>query len=252
MRPSRELVLFVHGFAGDAAGTWRQVVELWPKNRPGQDLVFYGYDSVHQQINYSGSELRDFLNAFLAHPAQVINPTLQHLGPRHPWILRDSAFRYSKVVLVAHSLGAVLVRRALLESQNEPWLGMSRVIWFAPAHKGALLWKLILTSVTGVRFGEVVGAAAKFRFKALEGLEKGSRELDDLEKETLEVLGKIQGRLEPLVAAVDVWAQGDGIVIQASFAKDPPPVKFPGRGHVNVCKPSATFSRPMDEIEKIL
>jgi hypothetical protein len=120
--------------------------------------VFYGYDSVHQQVNYSASEFRDFLTAFLAGPAASINPTIQHLTQKHPWLQRDAAFRYTSVVLVAHSLGAIVVRGALLESLSQSWLDTVRLVLFAPAHKGAFVWKLLLTSLTGVRFGQVIGS----------------------------------------------------------------------------------------------
>src|SRR5262249_32167601 len=113
LAPTERLVVFVHGFGGDALGTWRQFSDLWPRGKAGYDLVFYGYDSLRRQALYSGDELREVLEAFLPAPAAMINPTIEHLAHVHAGILR-LAFSYRRIVFVAHSLGAVVVRQALV------------------------------------------------------------------------------------------------------------------------------------------
>jgi pimeloyl-ACP methyl ester carboxylesterase len=254
LAPTEQLAVFVHGFGGDALGTWRQFSDLWPRGRAGYDLVFYGYDSLHRQALYSGDELREFLEAFLAAPAAMINPTIEHLTHVHPRILRP-AFTYRKVVFVAHSLGAVVVRQALVEAeQNKPaWITRSELALFAPAHKGAHVIRLVFTGLTGIPFGPLLTSLVQTRISALEGLQKGSTELNGLETRTLEAIGA-RGNLplEPLRAGKVVFPEYEQIVIQDHFGKDVGANTSPGCRHTDVCKPQHDFMDPIKAVEPLL
>ena len=48
LQPQRKAVLFIHGFSGDALGTWSDFPVLMPGRAScaGRDLFFYGYDGL--------------------------------------------------------------------------------------------------------------------------------------------------------------------------------------------------------------
>jgi pimeloyl-ACP methyl ester carboxylesterase len=134
------LVIFVHGFGGDPIDTWTQfptVLRSEPK-LADCDFIFYGYDGLTTQANTSAALFDDFLRHYLANPADVINSW-------HPINFARPAFSYAKIVIAAHSLGAVVARRALLridrvrtrDQHVAPWLSRLRIVLYAPAHHGA-------------------------------------------------------------------------------------------------------------------
>lgn len=250
--PTRKLVVFVHGFGGDALGTWRQFSDLWPPGDAGYDLVFYGYDSLRQQVIYSGSELREFLETFLAAPADMINPTVEHLTAINPGILRR-AFTYQKVVFVAHSLGAIIIREALVEAEQNhpPWMTGSELVLFAPAHKGAFATKVALAGLTGVPFAHAIVSLVTLKVRALADLDEKS--LEPLEKRTLDAINARGARaLEPLRASTVVFPMYDSVVEQKPFGRDAGAKTFPGCGHSDVCKPRPDFTDPIDVVEPLL
>src|SRR5713226_7104842 len=72
--------------------------------------------------------------AMCTRPSVIVNGTLR------PELHRKAEFQYGSVVVVAHSLGAVVARQALLdldEDRNPKWLNKISLVLFAPAHMGA-------------------------------------------------------------------------------------------------------------------
>jgi pimeloyl-ACP methyl ester carboxylesterase len=253
--PSGEVVIFVHGFGGNAISTWRQFIEFWPMGRAGCDLVFYGYDSLYPQVGYSAAELREFLEQFLAAPANWINPTVAHINTSLWNCTRSDDFQYKRIIIVAYSLGAVIARRALLDAGEKElkWISRTRLVLFAPAHKGAKISKLFFGALTGVPFSAPLVSLVKLGFRSLEGLDEKSAELEKLEEDTLSAIVKRGNRdLEPLKAAAVVFPKGDLTVIQVRFAKDSPEITFPNCGHVDCCKPRPDFWRPIEMIDGVL
>src|SRR5438105_9623963 len=129
--PTTSLIIFVHGFGGSAVGTWRDFPGSLRSQLRGSDLVFYGYDGEHARAGISAGLLKKHMNVFLDHPDKVFNESMLMM------VQRD-AFQYETITVVAHSLGAIVSRLALVEAFNEkqPWVNAIRLILFAPAHRG--------------------------------------------------------------------------------------------------------------------
>lgn len=108
--PTGDVVVFVHGFNGHPLRSWMEFPIHLPSLRPGADLIFYGYDGRYASVVASALILEQFLSSLMSSPAALVNPTVQkHLH-------RSDSFRYRRLFLIAHSLGAVVTRRALLEA----------------------------------------------------------------------------------------------------------------------------------------
>lgn len=243
--PVGRAVVFVHGFGGEALGTWDQFATLLPlqPQAAGRDLFFYGYDSLVAQAPVSAAELRDFLQTLWTDPvAGVILPSVQDARRADP------AFRYNHVTLVAHSLGAVVVREALVQAAMDtppaPWLKDVSLVLFAPAHTGAAILDLANEALGAMpaRFGAAAAAGAKAYAQVLRDLERGSDMLEKLRDDTDELLGK---GYDSLRAKVVVLGQKDRIVQAVRFCKDPGPTIVADKGHIGVCKPDAGYPAPL-------
>ncbi len=243
--PVGRAVVFVHGFGGEALGTWDQFATLLPlqPQAAGRDLFFYGYDSLVAQAPVSAAELLDFLQALWTDPVtRVIQPTLQDARRADP------GFRYMHVSLVAHSLGAVVVREALVQAAMDtppaPWLKDVSLVLFAPAHTGAVILDLANEALGAMpaKFGAAAATGAKAFVPVLRDLEPGSDMLDKLRDDTDDLLG--QGH-DSLRAKVVVLGKKDRIVQAVRFCKDPGPRIVPDKGHIGVCKPDTGYLDPL-------
>jgi pimeloyl-ACP methyl ester carboxylesterase len=101
---SREVaIIFVHGFTGDAAATWGEIPDLLSKypTLSGWDLYGFGYQSERRidllHIWSSDARLEEISTELISLPQ--LN-------------------RYRRVALVAHSMGGLVVQRALVRSPD--------------------------------------------------------------------------------------------------------------------------------------
>ena len=134
VQPNRKALLFIHGFNGDAVKTWSDFHELLPE-RPKftcHDIVFYGYDGLRAEMNASAAIFRAFLDKLLMATKSFLADNLP------PSAQRADDFGYDELVIVAHSLGAVISRRALLDAtrNKSEWVARTKLVLYAPAHKG--------------------------------------------------------------------------------------------------------------------
>ncbi len=237
----RTLALFVHGFGGGADSTWPLFPSLLPL-APGAvdfDFVFYRYDGVSTQANSSAMEFFTFLDHFLREPLPAIR---RSLGANR----RPRGFRYQRVLFVGHSLGSVVVRRALLigrkaaakDLKTRAWLSTARMVLIAPAHRGAYAAALASELLTDLPWflGRLLGYLGKYRSPLIEELKPGSVVLDDLSRETVQALVEEPGAGH-LVARRVFWARNDRVVINAEFGADPLPIQLDDRDHFTICKP---------------
>lgn len=251
INPSGKLIVFVHGFRGDAVKTWIDFPGLLPANPncAGSDIFYYGYDGAETRADNSAKLLYDFVDDLCFRPAGVINPTLPPGAPPRP-----ANFAYNKITLVAHSLGAVVTRRALLYAHNDkpkrPWLPKVHLVLFAPAHLGSDIVRLYLgtLAIFVPRIGAVENAL-KLAYPVLIDLEVGSPTLAQLVADVAQATNKGKKNGYLLAKAV-IRGTRDRVVTPLPFGTDAAPTVLPGKGHRDVCKPSFLFPVPINELAK--
>jgi len=253
--PCGRVIVFVHGFTLKPHNTWVDFPMLAPglPKCHGADLVFYQYNCLTTQPTSSGGVLRQFMQLLWQDAAAISNAVLPST------VHRPAGFRYQSLTLVAHSLGAVVTRyamvSALLANPNpDPWVSQTKLILFAPAHKGAAITRLGaegLTNLPGIgTLLTPITAAFKLACPPLRALEPGSQVLEELERRCTEIRKTHAGA--SLRAAHVVWGQHDNVVENLMFADDPTSEVIIGKGHSNVCKPSPHFTRPLEILESHL
>lgn len=242
--PSGEVLVFVHGFAGEARSTWQEFPSLIMQDSrcQGVDLVFFGYQSTKVRANLSAAVLYNFLNDFYSCPSEIINETVLRTGQRSP------NFALKKITLVGHSLGAALCRQVAVDAQRQraPWAPRIQLILFAPAHLGADVIQLVSSTLSTGRLGAAIASYAKFKYPVLRDLEPNSRFLRSLLRETQKFLK--QHKYPHLVARLVAFGDQENVVDTNTFADDPVPQVYKGKGHFDVCKPSTRFLEPIADV----
>lgn len=117
-------IIFVHGFRGSPDQTWSQFElidrfsneQFWTRS----DLFFYGYDSVNTPLLFSAAKFLKFLQSVFPAPPRSLffrarPESMLFLADTPGARIRTNASAYSRLILVAHSEGAVVVRRSLCD-----------------------------------------------------------------------------------------------------------------------------------------
>lgn len=246
-KPNGRIAIFVHGFGGDAT-TWREFERHLPNDprAAGADLVFFGYEGIKGHIGLSADLLFRLLDTVANNP----------LGLQPPHIGRDARFRYRSITIVAHSMGAIVSRRALLlgVKARAGWVRQAKLVLFAPAHVGVRLADLV--TQCGDLFTKV---------GVLSGIGKAiSPAYDDLSKpETFrhlleETKSALRTTYGPAFRAQRVvFGDGENVVLVEDFCDDPSSphphfVVVSGKNHTTVCKPTLSYSRPIDIVAEVL
>ncbi len=236
------LIVFVHGFGGKPDTTWPDFPTLLRQKAgpPPFDYVFFGYDGLRKQATNSGKQFLGFLDHFLGDPAALVNATIPSLEKR-------KSFTYDRVVIAAHSLGAVVTRRALLDAHAlhaagklMPWLPTVRLVFFAPAHTGAYAAGLVTEALTDQPWylAKLAGYYARFQSPLLADLKEGSQVLRALADDTAKITDHVMP--PPHYVRARVLLAGDEIVVNNTrFGVDPvvPPQDVLPSSHTGVCKP---------------
>lgn len=246
--PDRRAVLFIHGFTGDAIDSWSRFHELLPEcpKCAGRDLFFYGYDGLRAEMNGSATIFRTFLDRLFGTTRQFLRDNLP------PSVKRPDTFEYDELVIVAHSLGAVVARRALVDAtkKKSDWVTKTKLVLYAPAHKGANVAELALEASSPFRFLKLFSAFARFTSPLIDQLRPNSHALTNLLADTEKLR---QGGANPhLVAIKVVIAEFEKIVLNESFGEDPPPEAIAGANHMSVCKPNKNYLNPLVLLEDCL
>lgn len=247
-QPNRKALLFIHGFSGDAIKTWSDFHELLP-GRPKctyRDIIFYGYDGLRADMYASASIFRAFLDRLFGTTKLFLADNLP------PSAQRADDFAYDELVIVAHSLGAVISRRALLDAtrKKSDWVSRTKLVLYAPAHKGARVADLALEAASSFPFLKLFGIGARFESPLIDQLKPESRSLTELLEDT--ETATREGANTHLVASKVVIAEYEKIVQNESFGNDPPPDTIPETTHTSVCKPKKDFLQPLTLLEACL
>lgn len=252
-------LVFLHGWGGTASDTWEafpEALRLSPR-AAHVDAFFLQYPSREHRVAFCAAPVASIVRDLLRHPLErVISGALPPGTTRPPFI-------YSRVVLVGHSMGAVVARRALLDifdELTEEDRSRLRMLFFAPAHTGSSLPRL-LTSGLGLDWlpgGALVGAALTSYYVSLQDLAEGSACLTALAEDArIARLSAVPGAVSPADAPgylrARVWhARDDKVVSQERFDADWPLQPVMGRNHRSICKPGLGYTRPIDAVHFIL
>src|ERR1019366_1545656 len=252
-------VIFVHGFGGDACETWSdfhsliddlEEIEKWSA---ATDFFFFDYRAVWERIDSSVERVLTFIRAIIPTPDSRlfridINPVLadQVLGGSFVSAL-PAERSYEKAILIGHSEGAVVLRKAILEAHAEgrslSW-GMSilgaRLPLFSPALFGymptGLLGILAPFPGIGAVINSVLNASAAYQ------------DLNDLYM----LLAPLQHDTEKLAESTTyqafrahiLWSREDHIVKQGRYKCDTREF-VDGRTHITICKPDRDYTLPL-------
>lgn len=245
--PGRRALLFIHGYGGNPVGTWADFHELLPTEAKAApcDLIFYDYDGLRADMTTSAEIFRRFLDSLFAHPAPLINTSLPVSAAR------SVDFEYQEIIIIGHSLGAVIARLAILQANDagKTWVANLKLVLFAPAHMGANVVALALSVISGLPFLMLAAGVWRFQSPLVDQLMKDSAELRTLGEETRRVLA--EGKCHCLVAKTVIHAEHEKIVSNIKFCSDPPAIPFDG-DHFSVCKPNLGFPDPLNVVLAIL
>jgi hypothetical protein len=157
-------------------------------------------------------------------------------------------------------MGAVVVRRALLDLDRA---GMKkrerkaiRLLFFAPAHRGSTLSKLIASGL-GFDFlpgSSLIGQALTVHYRSLRDLEEESQALDLLHEDSVAARArrKLRRESDADLRAYVLHARNDKVVVQDRFDEDDSGRPIGHRNHRSVCKPEGAYRRPIDELRRLL
>lgn len=253
--PNGTAIVFVHGFYGEAVGTWSQFERLLPSEPAcrGCDIIFFKYDSVYTPSPTSGAELYVFLKQLCRTPAAVIKADAPATRP--------ARFRYKRVLLVAHSLGAVVCRLALLtmHRNGDRWETRMDLVLFAPAHLGARAVHLLALLSPISYIGNWV-PLLRYRYPVIEELginQQGDppRLLKDLKEETKRA---IEDSADYLNARKVFFGKKEKVVVVGNFCGDDgfennrALAVLSNKGHKDICKPTANYRLPVDAVLEVL
>jgi pimeloyl-ACP methyl ester carboxylesterase len=165
---------------------------------------------------------------------------------------RSGEFQYKKVVLVAHSMGAIICRQALLRANasRDTWGDLVQLVLFAPAHLGATDIAGFASAVAEVAKAKFIVSVAELKWPVLKELQQESDTLKKLSNRTKKAI--VGGKAQYLRAKKVVFGELDKVVIVDEFCSDEPYDVFEGKGHRDVCKPKASFRDPLDAVLEFL
>ncbi len=251
--PTR-LVVFVHGFGGNALETWLRFPD-GGSTRPWwgeSDLLFAGYNSTEGRIKGFADELRHAIPAFYPKRRQEL---LQAGNAK----LGEPA-DYGELVLVGHSLGGVVVRRAVCDAIQDSQergtrspLTTATVRLFSPATGG-----FSPAGDLGMLFETRLKRLAMLKLRRSQAFTELNDKRDFLcdTQTATENLARTDPASAPLHPRT-LWAYNDQIVETRDYTTDPvsdsigAPTKTVAEvTHSGVCKPTSVYLAPWDHVEK--
>jgi pimeloyl-ACP methyl ester carboxylesterase len=240
------VVVFVHGYRGLSFSSWGRFPSILadePSFR-GKDLIFYGYPSQESPLASAASVLGAFLRCLVEHPKLIIGRAFERSS------LRREKFEVQRVLLVGHSLGAVISRKALLAGyiHGESWISKVRMVFFAPAHNGSRHTAGLFSDETNSHLiASALRLAARFS-PPLSQLARGSEDLMSLRNGVEQAVSDGAVALLPLAI---FHAESENIVEVEDppfLSADPRAATIVDCGHSTVCKPSRGFREPANRV----
>jgi hypothetical protein len=216
-------------------------------------MLFMGYPSGFENITGTAYRLRQQLPRFFPDLPQ------EFLEERGASVRSSTELPYSELLLVGHSLGGVVVRRALCEAVYS-WFEQRKTNAQAP--KPPLLavkTRLFSPESAGFRPSGPLGqikATPLWLFcgmklkgsSAFNDLQEGSQILTETRKRTEDLVNQHLNELDALRADI-LWANPENIVVTERYTTDQPSCSVDGTNHLSVCKPDDTYQIPWQFVE---
>ena len=266
-------VIFVHGFHGDSVKTWLQfqvlVRELqgsfpWWKSC---DLYFWSFSSMETRILMGAQDLNGFIKAIYPRPrAGLLGSDLKVLkqltGLGLSGVDVGQTRAYKKLLLVAHSQGAVLLRRVVLNAYNERFITAAIVgagsAQQSPDYNVALLnaqLRLFAPALFGASPSGLYGFLMKFWLTrvAIEPFMATGAGFNDLQPSNLglqQLLDDTQNAAEKhrefnAFQARVLFGKSEDIVHPGAYNCDTVEEYEQSKNHMTVCKPTREYTRPL-------
>jgi pimeloyl-ACP methyl ester carboxylesterase len=250
-------IVFVHGFGGDACGTWSdfQLLSDDIDSFPDTDLYFFQYHSVTEWIHSSTDRFLKFVDALIFSPKKEhfrlniapLRAKVQPEGtaPENPYISALPAKRaYSQILVVGHSEGGVVIRNAVVKEKQRdiksPLLH-AKLSLFAPAISGftpaGLLGMLANFPGIGAIMHGLLSASPAYRDL------KRPKFLEELQKQTEQLARDSE---YPALYADILWGRSDYVVHPTKYECDSE--DFEECNHIEICKPRRDYLEPIDFI----
>jgi len=263
--PGQTAIIFLHGWGGSGAETWEAfppALRALPQ-ATGADVFFLQYPSRDKSAAVCGGKVAEFLRDLLRAPSeQIVNPSLpSSASPRAP-------ATYQHILIVGHSMGAAVGRRAVLDLDRDDLTDEERhrirMLFFAPAHKGSSLPLLIRSGLhlDWLPGSTLVGAALTTYYRSLHDLAEDSTFLTTLEGDSKAARDeRARGHATPAAAAAAVrylrarvcHADGDKVVAQDRFDDDFRPAQtIRHTNHRSICKPREQYQDPVKALKGLL
>ena len=252
---AKTCIVFVHGFFGNVTKTWEYFADLCDSpDVPDaaffehSDLYFFDYPAQKAFVKHSASELAEFLNRLFPRPAM----DLFHLGEEQRVAVRAPWIPYSQLILVGHSLGAVVIRECIENQFRLPhnrgvptWIGMCEIRLFGAAHIGFKVSgrKELLYSLSP----EIL-LSFPLLWRAFSDLQPSSSVLVSLRSRT-ESLAKLNPE-QKCFRALLLYGTEEDIVIPGEFDCDYVLEWQKGMNNTQVCKPDESFRDPIKVVTR--
>jgi pimeloyl-ACP methyl ester carboxylesterase len=250
-------VIFVHGFLGGAESTWlnfqeaicSQVTDHWSKC----DVFFFSYRSFRDDITESADDLLKFIQKIFPDPPESIFKIPKRVRGL-PCLLELALVRptYEQLVLVGHSEGGIVIRRAvdLAYAREITTVLMARLALFAPAHKGVKLSGWIGACLAVGRVDAILIPILNTSPAFVE-MKQGPL-LAEVESHTLayQSESKAAGKGVPALHAHIVYGKDDHVVQKGFIKGDCLHSSEKGKDHISICKPKTGYDRPLTFVLK--
>lgn len=263
-------VVFVHGFLGDPAETWQEfqtLVDAHSNFWPNTDLFFFAYDSFRNSVSESAVDVQKFINWVLEPPRELFEI---QAGSLPGWMrasvekvtLREESNRYKKLTLVGHSLGGLVLRKAVWDAAKGHKEAKRRQEDVTPNTILTASIRLFAPALLGARPADLLGlayelAGLKAVVQAFLGMSKSYLEMKQgsnfltVVREGTEDMARSFTDLTALRADV-LWATSDSVVIDTEYLVDrncdPLREHVAGTNHVTVCKPTTGYLAPIQMV----
>jgi hypothetical protein len=250
-------ILFFHGFLGDAHGTWlnfQSMIDTDGTTAPQwdrSDLFFLQYSSFRESISSIASIALEAVDHLFPIPPRSLFEMDRSIKGVPDSIMRLSLrpHKYKSLILVAHSEGAAVLRRAVeiayknrkQKKKVSTKLRTTELNLFAPAHLGFEPKGWIGACLSISRIEQVAITVLKLSRAFVEMKEKTA--LLSTVKNT-DQYARDDSDYKALRARVLIGKEDD-IVVRGEFAYDTVLPEEPDQDHSSICKPRVEYSKPL-------